>query len=67
MKDEINKLGGKKEAGCSLVEIGNSVSEFVSGDKARPDWEVICGIIGCLRLHMGVPREKEFDFTRLII
>jgi pentatricopeptide repeat protein len=67
MKDEINKLGGKKEAGCSLVEIGNSVSEFVSGDKARPDWEVICGIIGCLRLHMGVPREEEFDFTRLII
>lgn len=59
-------MGVKKEAGCSLVEIGTSVSEFVSGDKAHQDWEVICDIIGYLRLHMGVPTEEEFDFTGLI-
>jgi len=67
MKDEIHKLGGKKEAGCSLVEIGTSVSEFVSGDKAHPEWEVICEITGCLQLHMGVPTEEDFDFTGLVI
>ncbi|KAG2550505.1 pentatricopeptide repeat-containing protein At2g44880-like [Panicum virgatum] len=66
MKDEIHKLGGKKEAGCSLVEIETSVSEFISGDKAHPEWVVICEISGCLQLHMGVPTE-DFDFTRLFI
>ncbi|XP_062204841.1 pentatricopeptide repeat-containing protein At2g44880-like [Phragmites australis] len=67
IKDEINKLGGKKEAGCSLVEIGSSVWEFVSGDRAHPEWVAICDIVRCLQLHMRVPTEKEFDFTGLII
>ncbi|KAF8728116.1 hypothetical protein HU200_018695 [Digitaria exilis] len=66
MKDEINKLGGKNEAGCSLVEIGSSVSEFVSGDRSHPEWEVIFDIIGCLKLHMRVPTYEEFDFMGLV-
>jgi hypothetical protein len=52
MKGEINKLGGKNEAGCSLVEIGSHAWEFVSGDRAHPKWEAIYDIIRCLQLHM---------------
>ncbi|KAJ1296240.1 hypothetical protein BS78_01G284700 [Paspalum vaginatum] len=66
MKDEINKLGGKKEVGCSLVEIGCSVSEFLSGDRTHPEWEIICDIVGHLRLHMDVSADEECDFTGLI-
>ncbi|XP_062205720.1 pentatricopeptide repeat-containing protein At2g44880-like [Phragmites australis] len=66
MKDEINKLGVKKEAGCSLVEIGSCVWEFVSGDKAHLEWEVVSGILRYLELHMRARNEKEFDFSGLV-
>ncbi|KAL6906381.1 hypothetical protein ACP4OV_003982 [Aristida adscensionis] len=58
MKDEINKLGGKKEAGCSIFEIGCSVWEFVAGDKSHPEWEAICDTVRCLQLHMRVSTEE---------
>ncbi|KAG1354388.1 pentatricopeptide repeat-containing protein [Cocos nucifera] len=58
----MRKFGGKREAGCSVIEVGSRVLEFVSGDRAHPEWEMICGVLGNLQLLMkGKERSKEFD------
>jgi len=42
---EVNRSsGGKKEAGCSVIEVGRRVWEFVSGNKLHSEWE--------MRLHV---------------
>ncbi|ONK55050.1 uncharacterized protein A4U43_UnF8180 [Asparagus officinalis] len=64
VKEVIRSCGGKNEAGCSVIEIGRRVWEFVSGDKVHPEWEIICGILGELKLHMkgvGTDRECEIE------
>ncbi|KAH7659342.1 TPR-like protein [Dioscorea alata] len=62
VKDMIRKYGGKKEAGCSVIEVGSTALEFVSGDKMHPDWDVISNVIGDLHLQMMVGEEDEYEF-----
>uniref|UniRef100_A0A0A9GM74 Uncharacterized protein n=1 Tax=Arundo donax TaxID=35708 RepID=A0A0A9GM74_ARUDO len=66
LKDEVNNLGGKKEAGCNFVETGSTVWEFLCGDRDHPEYEVMCGIVRCLELHMRALIEKEFIFSGLV-
>ncbi|XP_073002287.1 pentatricopeptide repeat-containing protein At2g44880 [Typha latifolia] len=60
-KEVMRKLGGKREAGCSVVEIGSRVWEFVSGDKAHPDWKDIYSLLCCLQLQMKGQKEEELE------
>ncbi|PKA53440.1 Pentatricopeptide repeat-containing protein [Apostasia shenzhenica] len=48
MKD----LGVKKKPGCSAVEVGCSVHEFVAGDGGHPQTEEIYSLLGLLHLDM---------------
>nr|CAD1835070.1 unnamed protein product [Ananas comosus var. bracteatus] len=61
VKEEVRKLGGKREAGCSVVEVGNRVWEFVSGDRAFSDWEAVYSLLRCLQLEMKGQREEEWE------
>ncbi|KAJ6806356.1 pentatricopeptide repeat-containing protein [Iris pallida] len=51
-KEAIRRLGGKKEAGCSVIQVGRRAWEFVSGDRVHPEWETIYKLIGDLQLNM---------------
>lgn len=62
VKDMIRKYGGKKEAGCSVIEVGSTALEFVSGDKMHPDWDVISNVISDLHLQMKAGEEDEYEF-----
>ncbi|KAJ8900310.1 hypothetical protein K2173_024950 [Erythroxylum novogranatense] len=44
--------GAKKETGSSAIEIDNSVSEFLSGGRAHPQWDAIHSMVEFLRIHM---------------
>lgn len=52
IKEDLTKLGGKKEAGCSVIQVASSVCEFVSGDRAHPEWESIASMLEELLLHI---------------
>ncbi|KAK8945490.1 Pentatricopeptide repeat-containing protein [Platanthera guangdongensis] len=59
----MRKLGWKGEAGCSAIEIGSSVSEFVAGDRVHPESERIYLVLKNLEDQMSVRRggdEPEF-------
>lgn len=52
----MRKMGWKEEAGCSAIEIGSRVSEFVAGDRVHPESERIYLVLKNLEDHMVVKR-----------
>ncbi|GLT84324.1 hypothetical protein SLE2022_025600 [Rubroshorea leprosula] len=52
IKGLMRRNGVKKEVGCSVIEVGNRVSEFVSGDRVHPNWEAVRSVIEQLWMHM---------------
>ncbi|XVE74097.1 hypothetical protein DITRI_Ditri11bG0171900 [Diplodiscus trichospermus] len=61
--EEIRRLmrrnGAKNEAGCSVIEVGSMVLEFVSGDRLHPKWELIQSVLQQLLMHMRGQPDKE--------
>ncbi|KAJ0961896.1 hypothetical protein J5N97_029724 [Dioscorea zingiberensis] len=62
VKEMMRKYGGKKEAGCSVIEVGSRVLEFVSGDKMHPDREVMFNLLRDLHLQMKDSEEDIHGF-----
>ncbi|KAK9120907.1 hypothetical protein Syun_018524 [Stephania yunnanensis] len=42
----------RKEVGCSSIEIGSDVWEFVAGDRGHPHWKLMNWVMEQLQLHM---------------
>ncbi|XP_074586076.1 pentatricopeptide repeat-containing protein At2g44880 [Curcuma longa] len=63
IKGELRRFGGKREAGCSVIEVANYVWEFVSGDQFHPEWKNIYSVLGeMLLLLQNEGREEEEDW-----
>ncbi|KAM0934259.1 putative tetratricopeptide-like helical domain superfamily [Dioscorea sansibarensis] len=67
VKDMIRKYGGKKEAGCSVIEVGSRALEFVSGDKMHPDWDVISNVIRYQHVQMKSGEDYECEFEMRVL
>ncbi|KAK9735758.1 hypothetical protein RND81_04G225600 [Saponaria officinalis] len=52
MRKLIRGLGGRKEPGCSWIELKNDVYRFVVGDKGRPQMETVYEVLSGMILHM---------------
>ncbi|KAL9233462.1 hypothetical protein vseg_008460 [Gypsophila vaccaria] len=52
MRKLIKGLGGKKEPGCSWIELKNDVYSFVVGDKGSPQMEGVYAVLNGMALHM---------------
>ncbi|CAA2984583.1 pentatricopeptide repeat-containing At2g44880 [Olea europaea subsp. europaea] len=52
IKGLMRMKGAKKEVGCSVIEIGSRVWEFVAGDKAHPQWETMHVVLEQLQMNM---------------
>ncbi|PNX83156.1 pentatricopeptide repeat-containing protein at5g66520-like protein [Trifolium pratense] len=35
----------KKKPGCSIIEVGNEVEEFLAGDQSHPQAQEICRLL----------------------
>lgn len=58
MRNLMKGLGGKKEPGCSWIELKNDVFSFVVGDKVGPQMERVYEI-----LNMVIWQMKEKDYV----
>lgn len=61
VKEVMRSFGGKREAGCSVIEVGRRVWEFVSGDRVHPELGRICGILGELQLQLQMKGSGGFE------
>ncbi|KAH9603417.1 hypothetical protein KSS87_022984 [Heliosperma pusillum] len=52
MRKLMKGLGGRKEPGCSWIELKNDVYSFVVGDKVGPQMERVYGVLNGMILHM---------------
>lgn len=55
----------KKTPGCSMIEVGNVVQEFVSGDDSKAFSKEIFGILDLLSTHQNRTMEFEQEHTDL--
>ncbi|WOL06097.1 hypothetical protein Cni_G14829 [Canna indica] len=64
IKEDVWRFGGKREAGCSVIEVANRVWEFVSGDRFHPECESIYEVLGELLLQIkGRRSEAEIEVS----
>ncbi|XP_065030524.1 pentatricopeptide repeat-containing protein At2g44880-like [Musa acuminata AAA Group] len=65
MQEAVRDHGGKREAGCSVVEVGHRAWEFVSGDRVHPQSQSIYELLDELLQQIKGQGEEEED--RLIL
>ncbi|XP_056682953.1 putative pentatricopeptide repeat-containing protein At1g56570 isoform X2 [Spinacia oleracea] len=54
MRKLMKGLGGRKEPGCSWIELKNDVYSFAVGDKVGPQTERVYEVLSMMILHMEV-------------
>nr|GFD02315.1 pentatricopeptide repeat (PPR-like) superfamily protein [Tanacetum cinerariifolium] len=52
MHEMMRRKQTRKEVGCSVVEAGDKVWGFSSGDRSHPQWLSIHSILEMLLIHM---------------
>ncbi|CAH8301643.1 unnamed protein product [Eruca vesicaria subsp. sativa] len=67
VKNMMRKNEAKKEVGCSTVEIGSIVSEFISGDTTHPHLRNIRLALEKLLMHMKASGEsKSYNYLSYV-
>lgn len=70
MRNLMKGLGGKKEPGCSWIELKNDICSFVVGDNAGPQMESVYEILNSIIRHMkeaGYVPDGDFDQEDVIL
>ncbi|XP_010674560.2 putative pentatricopeptide repeat-containing protein At1g56570 [Beta vulgaris subsp. vulgaris] len=52
MRKLMKRLGGRKEPGCSWIELKNDIYSFVVGDKVGPQMERVYEVLSTMVVHM---------------
>ncbi|PKA50298.1 Pentatricopeptide repeat-containing protein [Apostasia shenzhenica] len=66
MMETMRRFGGKEEAGCSAIEVGRKVWEFVAADGAHPEREKIYGVLRDLQGQVKGEKDEEDEEDFLI-
>ncbi|PNY15321.1 pentatricopeptide repeat-containing protein at5g66520-like protein [Trifolium pratense] len=45
VRSMISEAGMKKKPGCSIIEVGNEVEEFLAGDQSHPQAQEMCRLL----------------------
>lgn len=62
----MRKLGTKSETGCSAIEVGCTISEFVAGDRTHTESDMIYLVLGHLQAQLEAQIGEDLEFVPLL-